>query len=66
MLISATNSVLPQVVQLGNAVGADWIIASGLKTGDRVIVAGLQKAMPGMTVVPVPVDTNTNTPPSGQ
>jgi membrane fusion protein (multidrug efflux system) len=61
MLVTATNSVAPQPVQIGQAVGADWVIQSGLKTGDRVIVAGLQKAMPGAMVTPVPVD-ETNTP----
>ena len=65
MLVTSTNSVVPQPVQLGEAVGADWVV-SGLKDGDRVIVAGLQKAMPGATVNPVAVDESTNTPPAGQ
>lgn len=30
--------------------GADWVVDSGLKPGDRVIVAGIQKVRPGMTV----------------
>jgi membrane fusion protein, multidrug efflux system len=66
LLVTSTNSVAPQPVQIGEAVGADWVVESGLKAGDRVIVAGLQKAMPGATVIPVPVDENTNTPPAGQ
>jgi len=33
--------------------GQRWIITSGLKAGDRVIVDGLQKIKPGMTVKPV-------------
>lgn len=32
--------------------GNDWIISDGLSKGDRVIVAGLQKAAPGATVAP--------------
>jgi membrane fusion protein, multidrug efflux system len=66
MLVSSTNSVEPQPVQIGEAVGSDWVVQSGLKAGDRMIVEGLQKAIPGATVTPVPVDENTNTPPAGQ
>jgi membrane fusion protein, multidrug efflux system len=66
MLVTATNSVMPQPVQLGAAVGTDWVVQSGLKAGDRVIVAGLQKAMPGMPVTPVPFNESSNTPPAGQ
>jgi len=67
MLVTETNSAESQPVQLGQAVGTDWVVQSGLKAGDRVIVAGLQKAMPGMPVtpMPVPLDEGTN-PPAGQ
>lgn len=69
MLVTSTNSVVPQSVKLGAAVGADWIVVSGLKTGDQVIVNGLQKAQPGMQVQPMPVqppDENSNLPLTGQ
>ena len=36
------------------AQGGDWIVRGGLSPGDRVIVAGVQKAAPGATVVPEP------------
>ncbi|HCI6836267.1 TPA: efflux transporter periplasmic adaptor subunit, partial [Klebsiella quasipneumoniae subsp. quasipneumoniae] len=32
------------------AVGDKWLITSGLKPGDKVIVSGLQKVRPGVTV----------------
>jgi membrane fusion protein, multidrug efflux system len=54
MLVTATNSVVSQPIQIGSAVGSDWVVESGLKAGDRVIVDGLQKVHPGMTVKPVP------------
>jgi len=54
MLVTATNSVIPQPIQIGSAVGSDWVVKSGLKAGDRVIVDGLQKVQPGMPVKPVP------------
>ena len=69
MLVSSTNSVAAQPIQLGAAVGPNWIVESGLKVGDRVIVDGLQKAMPGMTVNPVDVGTtneNSNAPAPGR
>jgi membrane fusion protein, multidrug efflux system len=65
MLVNAANSVVPQPIQLGAAVGSDWVVQSGLKAGDRVIVAGLLKAIPGTPVTPVTVD-ETNTPSGGQ
>ncbi|SAL52949.1 efflux RND transporter periplasmic adaptor subunit [Caballeronia humi] len=33
--------------------GANWVVDSGLNPGDRVIVNGVEKAKPGMTVKPV-------------
>jgi len=66
MLVTATNTVVAQPIQIGAAVGTDWTVESGLKAGDRVIVAGLQKAMPGMPVAPVLVDETTNAPVNGQ
>jgi membrane fusion protein (multidrug efflux system) len=66
MLVTSTNSVVAQSVQIGEAVGTDWVVESGLKAGDRMIVEGLQKAMPGATVNPVPVDESTNAAPAGQ
>ena len=56
MLLTATNSVVPQPIQIGSAVGSDWEVKSGLKAGDRVIVDGLQKVRPGMTVKPAPAE----------
>lgn len=35
------------------AVGNQWLVAQGLKEGDRLIVEGLQRARPGQTVTPV-------------
>jgi membrane fusion protein, multidrug efflux system len=62
LVTTTTNVVEPQPVQIGAAVGTNWVVQSGLKVGDRVIVAGLLKAMPGVPVTPVPIDENSNTP----
>ncbi len=55
MLVGAENKVTPQPVQTGGMAGADFVIASGLKGGEQVIVNGLQKARPGAVVKPVPL-----------
>lgn len=41
-------------VQAGDWAGSDWIIESGLKPGERVLVEGFLKARPGSPVTPVP------------
>ena len=50
LLVGADGKVMPQPVKTGGLSGSDWIIDSGLKGGERVIVNGVQKAQPGMTV----------------
>ncbi|WP_024302857.1 efflux RND transporter periplasmic adaptor subunit [Pseudogulbenkiania sp. MAI-1] len=55
MLVGADNKVQVQQVKAETAVGDKWVITSGLKAGDRVIVQGLQKVRPGVPVKPVPV-----------
>ena len=50
MVVSATNTVEPRTVQTERAVGDRWLIASGLKAGDKLIVEGLNKIGPGMPV----------------
>lgn len=65
MLVTSKNSVVPQPIQLGAATGTDWIVQSGLKSGDRVVVDGLLKAYPGTTVNPVDVGSS-NAPAANQ
>lgn len=42
-------------VTMGPRVGGDWIVSSGLQSGDSVIVDGVQKLKPGAAVHPVPL-----------
>ena len=48
------NIVLARSVVTGDRVDERWIILQGLKPGDRVIVEGMQKAVPGSLVDPQP------------
>jgi membrane fusion protein, multidrug efflux system len=57
MLVTPTDEAQVRPAEIGAAVGKDWVVKSGLKSGDRVIVDGLQKVRPGMKVKPVPAKT---------
>lgn len=57
-LVGADQKVTLQPVKTAERVGSDWIIASGLKPGDRVVAEGLLKVRPG-----VAVDAKPYTPP---
>lgn len=50
MVVDAKNNAMPRPVKLGAMHDGLWSILEGLKTGDRVIVDGLQKVQPGKPV----------------
>ena len=54
LVVGPDNKVSVQPVVMGERIGESWIVLQGLKSGERVIVEGLQKAMPGTTVDPKP------------
>lgn len=51
-VVGNDNKVALRPVQVGERVGALWIIESGVKLGERVIVEGVQKARDGSLVNP--------------
>jgi membrane fusion protein (multidrug efflux system) len=53
-LVNATNTVEQRLLVLDRALGDQWLVASGLAPGDRLIVEGMQKVQPGMAVKAVP------------
>jgi membrane fusion protein (multidrug efflux system) len=55
MIVGPEGKATPQPVKTGGMAGTDFVIASGLKGGEQVIVNGLQKARPGAVVKPVPL-----------
>jgi membrane fusion protein (multidrug efflux system) len=55
-VVDANNSVTIRAVTVGDTVGHDWIINSGVQSGDRVVVEGLQKVRTGMQVAPKPFE----------
>jgi membrane fusion protein (multidrug efflux system) len=53
MVVDANNKVEMHPLTTSQALGSSWVVTSGLKAGDRVIVEGTQKVKPGATVQPV-------------
>jgi len=56
LVVNATQQVEPRKLTLDRASGNQWIVASGLVPGDRVIVEGMQKVRPGAEVKAVPFE----------
>lgn len=52
MVVGAQNKVELRQVETDRVVGDKWIVTSGLKPGDRLIVEGLLNLRPGMVVRP--------------
>jgi membrane fusion protein (multidrug efflux system) len=54
-VVSSGNTIEIRPVKVAERVGRQWIIETGLKPGDRVVVEGTQKVRPGAIVTPKPV-----------
>ncbi len=52
LLLGHDNTVSQHIIQTGANLHNDWVVTSGLKPGDRVIVDGLLNAVPGHRVTP--------------
>ncbi|HKS34120.1 MAG TPA: multidrug efflux RND transporter periplasmic adaptor subunit AcrA [Enterobacteriaceae bacterium] len=50
MLVGEGDKVEVRPITATQAIGDKWLVTDGLKTGDRVIVTGLQKVRPGAQV----------------
>ncbi len=54
MVVDAQGNANARPVKLGGVVGQQWVVLSGLKAGEQVMVDGFQKLRPKMPVKPVP------------
>lgn len=61
MVVTEENIVAQRTVRVSRTIGNLWLVEEGLHTGDRVIVAGLQKIRPG---APVQASERSDTQPS--
>jgi membrane fusion protein (multidrug efflux system) len=50
--VSADNTVAPRPVETDGWSGNDWVVTSGLKPGDKIIIDNLMKLRPGAPVMP--------------
>jgi membrane fusion protein (multidrug efflux system) len=55
-VVGADNKVAIRPVTVGERIGSDWIIASGLQPGEKVIAEGTQKVKDGSMVNPKPFE----------
>lgn len=53
LVIGARNKLEQRQVTAPRTVGDNWLVTSGLKAGDKVVVDGAQMLRPGMPVKPV-------------
>jgi len=53
-VVDDQNKVSIRPVQVGDRVGDQWVIADGLKRGERIVAEGVQKVRSGMQVNPKP------------
>ena len=56
-IVDDNDTVARRNITLGLRDGVDWVVESGLEEGMRVIVNGVQKVRPGMTVAPSPIES---------
>ena len=54
-VVSSNNTVEIRPVTVGDRVGTQWVIETGLKPGDRVVAEGIQKVRPGAIINPKPL-----------
>jgi membrane fusion protein, multidrug efflux system len=55
LVVGDDNRVAERMVTTARVIGNDWLIDTGLRAGERVILDGLQKVRPGAEVQPVEI-----------
>jgi membrane fusion protein, multidrug efflux system len=65
LVVGGDNKVEARRITLGAVAGAQVVVQAGLKAGDKVIVEGIQKARPGITVAATEAPPAVPTPDQG-
>ncbi|MFA4989870.1 MAG: efflux RND transporter periplasmic adaptor subunit [Candidatus Omnitrophota bacterium] len=60
LIVDSENKVQQCILTLERSIGNKWLVSSGLNPGDRVIVEGIQKVRPGMSVKAVTFNEGKN------
>jgi membrane fusion protein (multidrug efflux system) len=61
LIVDAKSKVQLRMLTLDRAIGDQWLVSSGLAPGERVIVEGMQKVTPGVSVKTVPFEIGSRT-----
>jgi membrane fusion protein (multidrug efflux system) len=56
LVVDSESRVVVRRVKTGRVFGGMWAIESGLNAGELVMVEGIQKVQPGMTVKSITAD----------
>jgi membrane fusion protein (multidrug efflux system) len=56
LIVDAEGKIRQRRLILDRAIGDKWLVSSGLASGDRVVVEGMQKVRPGASVKVIPFD----------
>jgi len=62
LVVGNNNKVELRLLKADRPIGDKWLVTEGLHPGDKVIIEGLQKTMPGATVKPVEFSAENSTP----
>jgi membrane fusion protein, multidrug efflux system len=54
LVVDEAGKVQQRMLKLNRALGDQWLVSSGLETGERVIVEGMMKVRPGAKVKAIP------------
>jgi membrane fusion protein, multidrug efflux system len=57
LIVNKEGNVAQRMLTLDRAMGDQWLVTTGLASGDHVIVEGMQKVGPGAAAREVPADT---------
>jgi membrane fusion protein (multidrug efflux system) len=57
LIVDSEEKVQQRMLEVDRAIGDQWLVASGLSPGDRVVVEGIQKVRPGASVRAVPFES---------
>jgi membrane fusion protein, multidrug efflux system len=56
LLVDSESKIQQRMLTVDRAIGDKWLVSSGLASGDRVVVEGIQKVRPGASVKAVNFD----------
>ena len=56
LIVDAEGKVQQRTLTLDRAIGDTWLVTAGLSPGEKVIVEGMQKVRPGVSVKTVPFE----------